>query len=45
MNPELMRKYDDIIYIEQGSIVEQGNYDELMKHRGNVYTVLQSQKS
>lgn len=45
MNPELMKKYDDIIYIDQGSIVEQGNYDELMKHRGHVYTVLQSQKS
>lgn len=44
MNPELMLKYDEIIYLEHGSIVEQGNYSELIKRKGKVYTVLQSQK-
>lgn len=42
MNPELMLKYDEIIYLEHGSIVEQGNYSELIKRKGKVYTVLQS---
>ena len=44
MNPELMLKYDEIIYLEHGSIVEQGNYSELIKRKGKVYTVLQSQQ-
>lgn len=44
MNPELMMKYDEIIYLEQGNIVEQGNYGELIKRKGKVYTVLQSQQ-
>lgn len=34
MNPELMLKYDEIIYLEHGSIVEQGNYSELIKRKG-----------
>lgn len=44
MLPELMKKYDEIIYLEQGNIIEQGNYNELMKRKGKVYTVLQSQQ-
>lgn len=43
MLPELMKKYDEIIYLEQGNIVEQGHYNELMKCKGKLYTVLQSQ--
>lgn len=39
-----MLKYDEIIYLEHGSIVEQGNYSELIKRKGKVYTVLQSQQ-
>ena len=44
MNPELMLKYDEIIYLEHGSIVEQGNYSELIKRKGKVYTVLQCKR-
>ena len=39
-----MKKYDEIIYLEQGNVVEQGNYNELMKRKGKVYTVLQTQQ-
>lgn len=44
IQPELMKKYDEIIYLEQGNVVEQGNYNELMKRKGKVYTVLQTQQ-
>ena len=44
IQPELMKKYDEIIYLEQGNVVEQGNYNELMKLKGKVYTVLQTQQ-
>lgn len=44
LNSELMKKYDQIIYLEQGSIIEHGNYDELIKRQGKVYAVLQLQQ-
>lgn len=33
-HPELMRRYDSIIYMEGGRIAEQGRYEELAGHDG-----------
>lgn len=42
VNPDLMKKYNEIIYLEQGNIVEKGTYNELMERKGRVYTALLS---
>ncbi|MGF9989484.1 ABC transporter ATP-binding protein [Bacillus mycoides] len=37
LNPELLRRYDGIIYMENGKIVEQGTLDELIQNRDSFY--------
>ncbi len=39
----LMRKADTIVYIENGSIVEQGSWDELVSLKGQFFKQLESQ--
>ncbi|GGM20212.1 putative ABC transporter ATP-binding protein YknV [Paraliobacillus quinghaiensis] len=38
-----IREADNIIVLEHGRILEQGNHDELMKHRGEYYGLVKSQ--
>ncbi len=37
LNPEILRRYDAIIYMENGRIVEQGTFDELIQNHDSFY--------
>ncbi|WP_243556253.1 MULTISPECIES: ABC transporter ATP-binding protein [Priestia] len=37
LNPELLRRYDEVIYMEGGRIAEKGPLDELVQNRGAFY--------
>ena len=34
LNPEILRRYDKILVLSQGRIVETGSYDELIEANG-----------
>jgi ABC-type multidrug transport system fused ATPase/permease subunit len=34
LRPELLRRYDAVLYMEQGRVVEAGSYDELIRKEG-----------
>lgn len=38
-----IREADNIIVLEQGNIIEQGNHDELMKEKGEYYSLVKAQ--
>ncbi|MFP7486338.1 ABC transporter ATP-binding protein [Priestia filamentosa] len=37
LNPELLRRYDEVVFMEGGRIVEKGTLDELVQNRGAFY--------
>ena len=39
LNPNLLQKYDAIIFMKDGTITEEGSYDELMKQKGDLYNL------
>lgn len=38
-----VRNADNIVYINNGTIVEQGTHDELVKQKGMYYSLIQNQ--
>jgi len=40
LDEQMLRKYDEIIYMEEGSIVEHGSYNDLVKQNGKFSTYL-----
>ena len=37
LNDELMKKYDEILFMKNGKIVESGNFNELIENKGEFY--------
>ncbi|MCC8301768.1 ABC transporter ATP-binding protein [Bacillus sp. ICE1] len=37
LNSDLLHKYDEVIYMEEGRILEKGSFDELVKNEGAFY--------
>ncbi len=37
LNPEILRRYDEVIFMEGGRIVEKGSMDELVQNEGAFY--------
>ena len=40
-----IKNADEILYVDQGGIVERGNHEELMAKRGEYYRLQMAQKS
>ena len=41
---EDLKNADQIIYLDQGKIIEHGNFDELINAKGEFYTQLEARK-
>lgn len=39
LNPNLLQKYDAIIFMKDGTVTEEGSYEELMKQKGDLYNL------
>ena len=44
LNPELLKKYDKIIVLENGKIIEEGNFYKLMEQKGFFYNLYSIEK-
>lgn len=45
LNEDLLRRYDKIIVLDKGNIIEIGNFDELMKNRYYFYNLFNVEKA
>ena len=39
LNPNLLQKYDAIIFMKDDTVTEEGSYEELMKQKGDLYNL------
>ena len=38
VSEEALRGYDEIVFMKNGRIIEQGSFDKLIKDKGNFYS-------
>lgn len=39
LNPNLLKKYDAVIFMKDGSVTEQGSYEKLIEQKGDLYNL------